>query len=86
MLVVLGGRVDPLFSQLMRGRLLGRRRLIPLQILEHHYLVLDKVLQLAALAASHLQNLNGGFRYLRRNVKQDVIEYMRSFADLIEKS
>ena len=33
-----------------------------------------------------LQNLNGGFRYLRRNVKQDVIEYMRSFADLIEKS
>ncbi len=33
-----------------------------------------------------LDNLNGGFRYLRRNVKEDVIEYMRSFADLLENS
>ena len=33
-----------------------------------------------------LDNLNGGFRYLRRNVREDVIEYMRSFADLLESS
>ena len=33
-----------------------------------------------------LDNLNGGFRHLRRNVKEDVIEYMRSFADLLENS
>lgn len=33
-----------------------------------------------------LDNLNGGFRYLRRNVREDVIEYMRSFADLLESA
>ena len=33
-----------------------------------------------------LDNLNGGFRHLRWNVKEDVIEYMRSFADLLENS
>ena len=33
-----------------------------------------------------LDNLNGGFRHLRRNVKEDVVEYMRSFADLLENS
>ena len=33
-----------------------------------------------------LDNLSGGFRYLRRNIREDVIEYMRSFADLLESS
>ena len=31
-----------------------------------------------------LENLEGGFRYLKRNLKQDVIAYMRSFANLLE--
>lgn len=33
-----------------------------------------------------LENLNGGFRYLQRNRREDVVEYMRSFADLLESS
>jgi hypothetical protein len=33
-----------------------------------------------------LENLNGGFRHLQRNRREDVIEYMRSFADLLESS
>ena len=33
-----------------------------------------------------LDNLSGGFRYLRRNIREDVIEYMRSFADLLESA
>ena len=32
-----------------------------------------------------LDNLEGGFRYLRRNFKEDIVDYMRSFDDLIEK-
>jgi hypothetical protein len=32
-----------------------------------------------------LENLEGGFRYLQRNERNDVIEYMRSYADLLEK-
>ena len=31
-----------------------------------------------------LENLDGGFRYLERNNKEDVVAYMRSFADLLE--
>ena len=31
-----------------------------------------------------LQNLPGGFRYLERNLRQDAIAYMRSWANLIE--
>ena len=33
-----------------------------------------------------LENLNGGFRYLQRNCREDVIEYMRSFANILEIS
>ena len=33
-----------------------------------------------------LENLNGGFRYLQRNRREDVIEYMRSFANILEIS
>ena len=33
-----------------------------------------------------LKNLPGGFRYLRRNQKEDVIEYLRSMAELIAKA
>ena len=32
-----------------------------------------------------LNNLKGGFRHLERNNKKDVVAYMRSFADLLEK-
>lgn len=31
-----------------------------------------------------LENLDGGFRYLERNRREHVVEYMRSFADLLE--
>ena len=31
-----------------------------------------------------LENLQGGFRYLERNNKDDVASYMESFADLIK--
>jgi hypothetical protein len=33
-----------------------------------------------------LENLDGGFRYLERNRREHVVEYMRSFADLLESS
>ena len=33
-----------------------------------------------------LENLEGGFRPLRRNVKEDVVLYMESFADLLERN
>ena len=33
-----------------------------------------------------LENLSGGFRHLQRNRREDVIEYMRNFADLLESS
>tara|TARA_B100000575_G_C22632846_1_gene391060 strand:- start:106 stop:552 length:447 start_codon:yes stop_codon:yes gene_type:complete len=33
-----------------------------------------------------LENLDGGFRYLERNRREHVVEYMRSFADLLENS
>jgi len=33
-----------------------------------------------------LGNLNGGFRYLERNRREHVVEYMLSFADLLESS
>ena len=32
-----------------------------------------------------LDNLEGGFRYLERNNRIDVVDYMNSFADLLEK-
>ena len=34
---------------------------------------------------SVLENLKGGFRHLKKNVKEDVVSYMESFADLLEK-
>jgi hypothetical protein len=33
-----------------------------------------------------LENLDGGFRYLERNRREHVVEYMRSFADLLENA
>ena len=33
-----------------------------------------------------LANLSGGFRYLRRNERNDVIEYLNSLADLYNKA
>ena len=33
-----------------------------------------------------LSNLEGGFRFLQRNNRMDVVAYMNSFADLLEKS
>ena len=33
-----------------------------------------------------LDNLEGGFRHLKRNNRLDVMEYMNSFADLLEKT
>ncbi len=32
-----------------------------------------------------LQNLPGGFRWLKRNIREDVIDYLDAFADLLEK-
>lgn len=33
-----------------------------------------------------LENLPGGFRYLHRNQREDVIEYFRSLADILAKA
>jgi hypothetical protein len=33
-----------------------------------------------------LDNLDGGFRHLERNNRYDVIDYMKSFADLLEET
>ena len=33
-----------------------------------------------------LENLDGGFRYLERNRREHVVEYMRSLADLLENA
>ena len=32
-----------------------------------------------------LKNLAGGFRWLKRNVRQDVIDYFEAFANLLEE-
>ncbi len=32
-----------------------------------------------------LQHLPGGFRWLKRNIRQDVIDYFRAFAQLLEE-
>ena len=55
--------------------------------MERHGMTHSDIVKLENLSDKKiLENLNGGFRYLRRNVKEDVIEYMLSYADLIEKS
>ena len=55
--------------------------------MERHGMTHSDIVKLENLSDKKiLENLNGGFRYLRRNVREDVIEYMLSYADLIEKS
>ncbi len=57
------------------------------RVIESHGMSHSDIVHLENLSDKKvLDNLEGGFRYLRRNVKEDVADYMRSFADLIEKS
>jgi hypothetical protein len=55
--------------------------------IEKHGLSHSDIVQLENLSDRKiLGNLNGGFRYLERNRREHVVEYMRSFADLLESS
>jgi hypothetical protein len=57
------------------------------QSVERHGLTHLDIVKLENLSDRKiLGNLNGGFRYLQRNRREDVAEYMRSFADLLESS
>ena len=57
------------------------------QSVERHGLTHLDIVKLENLSDRKiLGNLNGGFRYLQRNRREDVAEYMRSFADLFESS
>ena len=47
-------------------------------------LSVDDIMKLEYLSdMSILENIEGGFRYLRRNEKEDVVLYMKSMAELI---
>ncbi|MDC1309834.1 hypothetical protein [Candidatus Seribacter sulfatis] len=55
--------------------------------IEKHGLSHSDIVQLENLSDRKvLGNLNGGFRYLERNRREHVVEYMLSFADLLESS
>jgi len=55
--------------------------------IEKHGLSHSDIVQLENLSDRKvLGNLNGGFRYLERNRREHVAEYMLTFADLLESS
>ena len=55
--------------------------------IEKHGLTHEDIVKLENLSDGKvLNNLDGGFRHLERNNRNDVIDYMNSFADLLEKA
>jgi hypothetical protein len=55
--------------------------------IEQHGMTHEDIVNLENLSDRKvLDNLVGGFRHLERNNRSDVIDYMNSFADLLEKS
>ena len=55
--------------------------------IEQHGMTHEDIVKLENLSDRKvLDNLTGGFRHLERNNRNDVIDYMNSFADLLEKS
>lgn len=55
--------------------------------IEQHGMTHEDIVKLENLSDRKvLDNLVGGFRHLERNNRNDVIDYMNSFADLLEKS
>ena len=55
--------------------------------IEQHGMTHEDIVKLENLSDRKvLDNLVGGFRHLERNNRSDVIDYMNSFADLLEKS
>lgn len=54
--------------------------------IEKHGMTHEDIVKLENLSDRKiLDNLDGGFRHLERNNRMDVIEYMNSFANLLEK-
>ena len=55
--------------------------------IEKHGMTHEDIVKLENLSDRKvLDNLEGGFRHLERNNRLDVVEYMNSFADLLEKA
>ncbi len=55
--------------------------------IEKHGMTYEDIVKLENLSDRKvLNNLDGGFRHLERNNRNDVIDYMNSFADLLEKA
>ena len=55
--------------------------------IEKHGMAHEDIVKLENLSDRKvLNNLDGGFRHLERNNRNDVIDYMNSFADLLEKA
>ena len=55
--------------------------------IEKHGMTHEDIVKLENLSDRKvLNNLDGGFRHLERNIRNDVIDYMNSFADLLEKA
>ena len=55
--------------------------------IEKHGMTHEDIVKLENLSDRKvLNNLDGGFRHLERNNRNDVIDYMNSFADLLEKA
>ena len=55
--------------------------------IEKHGMTHEDIVKLENLSDRKvLNNLDGGFRHLMRNNRNDVIDYMNSFADLLEKA
>ena len=55
--------------------------------IEKHGMTHEDIVNLENLSDRKvLNNLDGGFRHLERNNRNDVIDYMNSFADLLEKA
>ena len=55
--------------------------------IEKHGMSHEDIVKLENLSDSKiLDNLDGGFRHLERNNRNDVIDYMNSFANLLEKA
>ena len=55
--------------------------------IEKHGMTHEDIVKLENLSDRKvLNNLDGGFRHLERNNRNHVIDYMNSFADLLEKA
>ena len=55
--------------------------------IEKHGMYHDDIVKLENLSDRNvLNNLEGGFRHLERNNRVDVIDYMNSYANLLEMS